>query len=168
MSSSTPSTSPSGCGVRASMPISSPWATICSGVCGVTVTYSEYGTSRSRVCDSAICASRSASPIACLGVDSSAIASRLTGFTSAARLTLTWMRWARSSTVSASHAGFSSSGTGLPSQSGACRASTSLSGMRSPKFTTTCPKFCRSTFGTPHSSCQIDSFSLGLPESSSR
>ncbi|MCY1448570.1 hypothetical protein D9M71_652510 [compost metagenome] len=110
-----------------------------SGECGVTVTRSEYGISTSRVLHSSICAIRSASPIACLGVDSSASASRLIGFTSAAPLMCTWMRSARWSTVPDSHDGFSSSPTGAPSHSGAWRASTSLSAIGSPKFTTTWP-----------------------------
>ncbi|MNN94178.1 hypothetical protein D3C81_2127600 [compost metagenome] len=72
------------------------------------------------------------------------------------------------STVFINHVGFSSSETGWPSHSGAFSASTSVSAMGSPKFTTTWPKFCLSTLGMPHSSAQIDSFSFGRPVSSSR
>ena len=121
------------------MLISSAWEMMRSGECGVTVTRSEYGSSASSVFDSSICATRSASPIACFGVDSSASASRLIGFTSAARLMLTWICWASASTISESHAGFSSSPTGAPSHSGACLASASFNGIGSPKFTTTWP-----------------------------
>lgn len=110
-----------------------------AGVCGVTVTRSEYGISASSFLHSSICAIRSASPIACLGVDSSASASRLIGLTSAAQLMRVWI-WVDSvSTAGASQVGFSSSGSGWPSQSGACLASTSLSAIGSPKFTTTWP-----------------------------
>src|SRR3546814_10522178 len=53
---------------------------ISSGECGVTVTSSLYGTSSSIRLDRTICARRSPSPIACLGVDRSASASRLIGY----------------------------------------------------------------------------------------
>ena len=110
-----------------------------SGECGVTVTRPEYGISTSRVLHSSICAIRSASPIACLGVDSRANASRLIGLTSAAPLMRTWMRSASVSTVVDSQDGFSSSDTASPPHSGAFSASTSFSAIGSPKFTTTWP-----------------------------
>ncbi len=81
---------------------------ISSGPSGVTVTRSEYGSAASNRFDKASWASRSLSAIACLGVESRAIASRLIGFTSAARLMLTWIRWASSSTTSLNQVGLSS------------------------------------------------------------
>ena len=109
------------------------------------VTRSEYGTRSSSTLATRIDDSRSASPIAWRGVASRATASRLTGLTSAARLTLARMRSARSATEPANHGGRSSPSPLSSRQPGAVASRCSPRWIGSPKDSATLPYFLRST-----------------------